>query len=104
MILVRFILLKIWTEWDISSYILCHFSTHNHFWSRAASRYGSDQMMRLRLRNTALLALDKHSIRLFDPDSDKGGAKTPKMMEKEVPVADDLFNNKKIFIGAGHAT
>jgi hypothetical protein len=27
---VRFILLKIWTEWVINCYILCHFSIPNH--------------------------------------------------------------------------
>jgi hypothetical protein len=55
---VRFILLKIWTEWVINCYILCHIKFLNIIntivgagavGAGAASRYGSgsDQMMRL---------------------------------------------------------
>jgi hypothetical protein len=56
---VRFILLKMWTEWAINCYILCHFKfltiKNTTVGGGAASRYGSssDQMMPLRLRNTA---------------------------------------------------
>jgi hypothetical protein len=53
---VRFVLVKIRTEWVINCYILCHFSIFNFFNTivgavGAASRYGSgsgsDQKMRL---------------------------------------------------------
>jgi hypothetical protein len=53
---VQFILLKIWTEWVINGYILCHIKfltmINTIVGAGAASRYGSgsDQMMRLRLR------------------------------------------------------
>jgi hypothetical protein len=60
---VRFLLLKILTEWVRNCYILCSFSIPNHVKYQCRSRtlvalrYGSDQMMRLRLSNT-----DLHSI------------------------------------------
>jgi hypothetical protein len=58
---VRFILLKILIEWVINCYILCHFKFLTMIYTivragaGATLRYGSgsDQMMRLRLRNTA---------------------------------------------------
>jgi hypothetical protein len=53
---VRFRLLKILTEWVVNCYIFCHFKflTMIYTIAGAASRYGfgSDQMMRLRLRST----------------------------------------------------
>jgi hypothetical protein len=45
---VRFILLKIWTEWVINCYILCHFSISNHVYYHCRSR--SRIALRLRLR------------------------------------------------------
>jgi hypothetical protein len=53
---VRFILLKIGTEWVINCYILCHFSIPNHVvtivGAGAASGYGSGSDQMIRLRNT----------------------------------------------------
>jgi hypothetical protein len=60
---VGFILQKILTEWVVNCYILCHFKLLTMIYTivragtvgaGASSRYGSgsDQMMRLRLRNT----------------------------------------------------